>query len=82
MKTVWQVTGSDSRRNSQFAFSSVSNVAWEMRKQGGESEPAGIRVTSIGELSISSTFSKIGWSFVYQNVIGRVMLLRGAGEEG
>ena len=78
MKTVWQVTGSERRRNSQLAFSSVSNVACEMRRQGGESEPAGIRVTSIGELSISSTFSNTGWSLVYQKVIGRVILLGAA----
>jgi hypothetical protein len=66
MKASWKVTGKDNRRNSQLAFSIVSNSLWEIFMQGGESDPPGIRVTSMGESAKSSLFSKMGWSRVYQ----------------
>ena len=75
MKIDWHITGNDSRRNSQFAFSIVSNVLCEIFKHGGVSEPAGILATSILVSAMSSVFSKIGWSLVYQNVTGRFMFL-------
>lgn len=69
------ITGSESRRNSQLAFSMVSNVLWLIFRQGGVSEPAGIRVASILVSVYSSVFSNIGRSFVYQKVTGRFMFL-------
>lgn len=75
IKIDWQITGNDSRRNSQFAFSIVSNVLCEIFKHGGVSEPAGILATSILVSAMSSVFSKIGWSLVYQNVTGRFIFL-------
>lgn len=75
MKVELQMTGKDSLRNSQLAFSMVSKVLWLILRQGGVSEPAGIRVTSIFVSAYSSVFSKIGWSLVYQKVTGRFILL-------
>lgn len=82
MKLDWQIMGSDSRRNSQLAFSMVSKVLCEILRQGGVSEPAGMRATSIRVSAMSSVFSKIGWSFVYQNVTGRFMFLFGRSSRG
>ena len=75
MKESWKVTGKERRRNSQLAFSMVSNSLWEIFMQGGESDPPGIRVTSIGVSARSSLFSNMGWSRVYQYVICRLMFL-------
>ena len=75
MKESWKVTGNERRRNSQLAFSIVSNSLWEIFMHGGESDPPGILVTSIGVSAWSSLFSKIGWSRVYQYVIWRLIFL-------
>jgi len=79
MNSSWQITGRDSLKNSQLAFSIVSKVLWLSLRLGGESDPGGILVTSIGDSSLSSTFSKIGWSFVYQKVMARFMFLKNTG---
>jgi len=77
MNSPMQVTGRDSRRNSQLAFSIVSKVLCEIFRCGGVSAPPGIRVTSMRQSGISSVFSKMGWSLVYQWVTGRRMFLQG-----
>ena len=75
MKDALQTTGKDNLRNSQLAFSVISNIVDAIFKHGGVSEPAGILVTSIVESTTSSLFSKTGWSLVYQKVAGLSMLL-------
>lgn len=75
MNSLWHATGNESRKNSQFAFSIVSNVLCEIFKQGGVSAPPKIRVTSIRQSTMSSVFSNTGWSFVYQCVTGRRIFL-------
>ena len=75
INSSWQITGKDSLKNSQLAFSIVSKVLWLILNDGGVSEPAGRRVTSILDSSPSSLFSKIGWSLVYHHVMERFMFL-------